>query len=512
MASGDPTLGLVTPAAVVKSNPADNYSTHVDTYGRGGYRCVDDIAERDSIVSSNLKEGMVCYVIDISKEYRLTSLAPIVWEEVVGGGTIGVPLILTGDSVEALSVKDGDSSDVFKVDTIDKEVVLAGSLSGNAIVNDADFTFGHQITTDIANDTLPNTFNGNANFQTTITSDLNLFRIVNNANNLIQTGNGVVNEAVAFLGQASCFGAGSITTALGSEFGGSAFLGSVGTFIGTRYSYSPGFEASDYKAFEFLEEYAEGEAVKVIHSTVDKHIPFIYTSGTQSLNATDAVAVTGTKLKVQGDGGAVSLISTPSIEAGSYEGQEITIVGQNSTNTLEIQDESVLAGSTVILQNGSSITLGENENITLFWNGAAWVEKGRSSVKSVFVQADVNSNSGSYRVRNVGGNAAFRFNFNVPEDFGSLIDVRIVFYATASIVAQDIDITSEYSGMDEASNINSESDTIQLTTTLGQNSSYSLASVFSSLEAGDIAGVLIDHQGIGATIGYYGIRLVYNSL
>jgi hypothetical protein len=39
--------------------------------------------------------------------------------------------------------------------------------------------------------------------------------------------------------------------------------------------------------------------------------------------------------------------------------------------------------------------------------------------------------------------------------------------------------------------------------------SIDLSVVFSAIAGGDLCGVLVDHQGIGTTIDYYGVRMRY---
>jgi hypothetical protein len=58
-------------ARVVPFDTADTYATHDDTYGRGGYRAVATVAERDAIPSPRRKEGMLVYVVADNKTYQL---------------------------------------------------------------------------------------------------------------------------------------------------------------------------------------------------------------------------------------------------------------------------------------------------------------------------------------------------------------------------------------------------------------------------------------------------------
>jgi hypothetical protein len=53
--------------------------THTDTNGKGGYRTLATIKERDEILEEQLSLGMLVYVQSEGAEYRLESLEPITW-------------------------------------------------------------------------------------------------------------------------------------------------------------------------------------------------------------------------------------------------------------------------------------------------------------------------------------------------------------------------------------------------------------------------------------------------
>jgi hypothetical protein len=87
----------------------------------------------------------------------------------------------------------------------------------------------------------------------------------------------------------------------------------------------------------------------------------------QSLNAGDTIAhVTGSYLRVQGNGGAVTLTSTPSITTTSVDDAKIVILqGISSTNLLTIQDERNLPSSALRLEGGVNSTLGQGDMLGL---------------------------------------------------------------------------------------------------------------------------------------------------
>jgi len=74
------------------------------------------------------------------------------------------------------------------------------------------------------------------------------------------------------------------------------------------------------------------------------------------------------------------LTSTPTIVAGT-NGEVITIMGTSDTNTVTLQDESGLAGSSLRLSGGVNVTLGNRDTLTLWYSSAdsAWIEISRSN-------------------------------------------------------------------------------------------------------------------------------------
>ena len=69
-------------APVVPFDTADAYPSHVATYGKGGYRSVANISERDGIPALRREAGMLVWVTAVQKEYRLEQNLTT-WTEVV---------------------------------------------------------------------------------------------------------------------------------------------------------------------------------------------------------------------------------------------------------------------------------------------------------------------------------------------------------------------------------------------------------------------------------------------
>lgn len=134
---------------------------------------------------------------------------------------------------------------------------------------------------------------------------------------------------------------------------------------------------------------------------------------------------------------------------------------------------------------------------------------------SVFFAGDYDGNYSNYRVRNVGGNSNFRFNFCAPHDFGELVELKLVGIVDPAAAGADknIDLSSEYAHADEAYNTHSESSTTNLYDLTGKGDKlheFDIANIFTGLEPGHYCAVYANHNNIGGYIRYIGIRMIYN--
>lgn len=79
------TVGITGP--ISPKDTADTYATHMAFYGQGGYRTVDLLATRDLITPERRELGMIVYVLEDKKEYRLElGIENTNWVEKTGGG------------------------------------------------------------------------------------------------------------------------------------------------------------------------------------------------------------------------------------------------------------------------------------------------------------------------------------------------------------------------------------------------------------------------------------------
>lgn len=58
---------------VVPNDSEDTYPTHLEYYGKGGYKSVSDLTERDNISVDRQKLGMAVYVVSDNNIYILNS-------------------------------------------------------------------------------------------------------------------------------------------------------------------------------------------------------------------------------------------------------------------------------------------------------------------------------------------------------------------------------------------------------------------------------------------------------
>jgi len=101
-----------------------------------------------------------------------------------------------------------------------------------------------------------------------------------------------------------------------------------------------------------------------------------YTPSSDQSQANDsAITVTKRVMRVVGDGGAVVLDTSPSVNDGEYDGQEVVIQGTSDVNTVQITDNT-----NVQLDEDTAVTLGKGDTLHLLWDSgdSDWYELGRS--------------------------------------------------------------------------------------------------------------------------------------
>ena len=115
-----------------------------------------------------------------------------------------------------------------------------------------------------------------------------------------------------------------------------------------------------------------------LYIEVDNENPRVDPYTTVELEAADTIPSDYNTVFLSGDGGHVTLTSTPTIAAG-YVGQRLTLVGMSESNTVTIQDDSVLSGSDLHLQHLQSHTFGLYDAMDLICvDGDNWAQRGFS--------------------------------------------------------------------------------------------------------------------------------------
>ena len=110
----------------------------------------------------------------------------------------------------------------------------------------------------------------------------------------------------------------------------------------------------------------------------------------------------------------------------------------------------------------------------------------------------------------MGATGAHRFTFHIPANFISLVSIGLRGFSNNTNAVAPIDFTSEYCAVGEIYNNHTQS---QIGGTeafvLDTLFEFDVSGLFSLIAAGDECGLLVDHQGIGATLQYTGLRLTY---
>lgn len=148
--------------------------------------------------------------------------------------------------------------------------------------------------------------------------------------------------------------------------------------------------------------------------------------------------------------------------------------------------------------------------------GGVWTPQNPTRTRSLFFNANFDTNRGDFRVRRVNTNGTFQYTFFVPADFLTLSSLQAIVIpsAGAALGGRNIDLFSDYAAIGEPSNNHDESNTaivFNLAGTSGQIAALDISSVFSSLSALDFCGITIIHNAIGGDLDYLGIRLTYTA-
>jgi hypothetical protein len=204
---------------------------------------------------------------------------------------------------------------------------------------------------------------------------------------------------------------------------------------------------------------------------------------------------------------------------GGVAGRVITF-NNISASKITLKNASLLSDPANRFEVGGDLIVASNISLILQYDGVSsrWRAISNSGaqllaqVRSRFYQSAANASTarGDHNTISVGANADIYLEFSVPDDFVSLVSVYAVMIPGATNAAANIDLASDYAGIGEVYNFHSESNIASTyPLTINVMTALDLSSVFSTLSAGDLCGVHITHNTIGATAYYLGVKLSY---
>lgn len=91
-------------APISPNAPTDNYPTHIDSLGKGGFMAIRNLTIRDNISAMRRKEGMLVYVIEVNQMYQLrggidnSNWVSYSFSSGGGGGGGGINAVVHGNS------------------------------------------------------------------------------------------------------------------------------------------------------------------------------------------------------------------------------------------------------------------------------------------------------------------------------------------------------------------------------------------------------------------------------
>ncbi len=132
-----------------------------------------------------------------------------------------------------------------------------------------------------------------------------------------------------------------------------------------------------------------------------------------------------------------------------------------------------------------------------------------------FFKIDPDSSRGNFRVKVLGSDGGGAYcNFHVPHDFTAISALELIGIVGSGAAGsgKDIDLYSEHGAPGEAYDTHTEADTTSTYDLTGKTDvlhPFDISGVFSAIAAGDYCGFSLDHNTIGGSIYYLGIRLRY---
>jgi len=132
------------------------------------------------------------------------------------------------------------------------------------------------------------------------------------------------------------------------------------------YDFNQSLQTTDEVTFVTVNATIVGDVITSTQNITKAFIP--EPSATVSIVAgTGLNALTDPIMRVQGNGGAVTVTATPSIVAGQ-DGQIIWVIGDSDANNVKWQDEAQLGSSGLALSGGQDFTMGKGDVLQLVYD------------------------------------------------------------------------------------------------------------------------------------------------
>lgn len=208
-------------------------------------------------------------------------------------------------------------------------------------------------------------------------------------------------------------------------------------------------------------------------------------------------------LPVTINGQTVFTLSNTPISSAAFQ---LFLNGQLRRNGIDYTQ----VGTTLTWLDPAGLTLLTTDELIANYNNVS-----TGLLKQVWFEgANYDVNIGNYRAQAIGATGAQRFTFHIPDDFNTLIKLAFIVIPAigAAGAGRDIDLFSDYAAIGEIYNNHTESDTTStydFTGTANQITEFNVTHLFNNLSPDDTAGIFVDHNGIGGTINYLGIHMIY---
>lgn len=235
--------------------------------------------------------------------------------------------------------------------------------------------------------------------------------------------------------------------------------------------------------------------------------------GVGSTGTTAGIDIKCNRIYVSGTGAGIAIGNTGLIVATieQINAPSGTGINVNGTGTI-IATVAYLTGSIAYSVTTGTLYLNNNYISGTQTTASGGVVKFGSRRKTSLIVYTVGTVAyGDYRVNAVGQNASFNITFRVPDEFTSLISLKVVGILGGTIVTQSVTLNSDYGAIGEAYNNHSETQGISISATAGVITSFDVSGVFTSLAAGDSCGLKWQNNAIGQTFNHLYTIMEYYS-